>query len=762
MGSAVIGIDLGTANSCVAVVKDGRAVVLGDGNRKTVPSVLAFVDDKEVVGEVARRQLVTDPHNCVSAVKRLMGHPYESAEVQAARARVPYPIRPSPLGSVLLEIGGKDMTPVQVSARILQKIKETAEQALGYDVSRAVISVPAHFNDVQRKATKLAAEYAGLEVLRLINEPTAAAFAYGYRRGEDFTLAVYDLGGGTFDITVLMARGDSFEAVATDGDSYLGGEDFDHAMVDWLIEEFEGEFGHSLKGDESAQLRIKEAVERAKIELSEVPEARIELPFLTQLPSGDRPTLSRTISREKLSEVAGPIVDRTLEICRSCLEKANVSVDALDEILLVGGQSRMPLVRDRVQAFFGREPRRDINPDEVVAMGAALYGYSLSADDLQEEAQAAADDAYAVALKETAIARKVVEGIRELQNEAEDLPQLRAKMNDLVAAVRDLPAHRVAADNLPAKSTGDAERTSVQRKASPQADLPVPTGAGASALLSEVFSKFGDNNLPQPLAENPQALEQLRQELSGLSAEAEQAIGRLAAEIRKEEADTQTGIGRTAQVDGIPSDAAKLEELSDQLASELSQQLDVAKEQSAVAEEHLGEADEHKNARRVDLIDITSLALGIGAVGDVFTILIDQNQQVPCEHTRTFTTNEDHQQEVEIRVRQGKAEKASQNQGLGEFILTGIPEARRMEPKIDVTFAIDSDGILAVSAKDRQTGNAQSIRVEDPLGLQQSTEEELEKLRVEAEAQAAAAAAPVSSEEEDDSSQAKDWIAQNT
>lgn len=759
MGSTVIGIDLGTANSCVAVVRDGRAVVLGEGNKKTIPSVFAFQDEKEVVGDVARRQLVTDPHSCVSAVKRLMGHPYESPEVQAARERVPYPIRPSPLGSVLLEIGGKDMTPVQVSARILQKIKETAEQALGHDVSRAVISVPAHFNDVQRKATKLAAEYAGLEVLRLINEPTAAAFAYGYRRGEDFTLAVYDLGGGTFDITVLMARGDSFEAIATDGDSYLGGEDFDHAMVDWLVDEFETEFGHSLKGDEAAQLRIKEAVERAKVELSEVPEARIELPFLTQLPSGDRPTLSRTISREKLAEVAGPVVERTLEICRSCLEKARVPIESLDEVLLVGGQSRMPLVRERVRNFFGREPRRDINPDEVVAMGAALFGYSLAADDLKEEAEAAAADAYAGALKETAIARKVVEGIREFE-EADDLPQLRQKMQDLVSAVQELPAHRASPgpEDLPAKADANraAERTALQRKTHPEADFPPPTGAGASALLSEVFSKFGDNNLSQPLAENPAALEELRQELSGLSAEAEQAIGRLAAEVSKEEDDTKTGIGRTAGSGMIPSENVGLDELSDQLASELNQQLSVAREQSAAAEEHLGQADEHKNARRVDLVDITSLALGVAAVGDVFTVLIDQNTPVPCEHTRTFTTNEDNQKEVEIRVRQGKAEKASQNQGLGEFILTGIPAAGRMEPKIDVCFVIDADGILAVSAKDRQAGIAQSIRVEDPLGLQQSTEEELEKMRAEAEAQAGQSAV------QEESGEAKDCLAQNT
>ena len=263
--------------------------MLSSGSSRTIPSCLGFARGHEVVGSAARRQLVSDPHNTVTAVKRLMGHPYESPEVQSARDRVPYPIRPSPLGSVMLEVGGRDLTPVQVSARILQKLKDVAEEALECPVGKAVISVPAHFNDLQRKATKLAAEYAGLEVLRLVNEPTAAAFAYGYRRGEDFTLAVYDLGGGTFDITVMVANGDTFEVVATDGDSYLGGEDFDQAITNWLRSEAEAEFGADLKGDAAALLRLRESAERAKIELSATEESHSELPYLTQLAAGSRP-----------------------------------------------------------------------------------------------------------------------------------------------------------------------------------------------------------------------------------------------------------------------------------------------------------------------------------------------------------------------------------------------------------------------------------------------------------------------------------------
>ncbi len=264
MSQWILGIDLGTVNSCVAVVQeDGRAVMLSEDSRTTIPSCLAFQRGKEIVGHAAKRQAVTDPQSTISAAKRLLGHSYDSPEVQAALERAPYPIRPSPLGSVLIEVEGRELTPIQVSARILQQVREVAEKALEEPTTKAVISVPAHFTDVQRKATKLAAEYAGLEVLRLINEPTAAAFAYGYRKATDFKLAVYDLGGGTFDITVMTAEGDNFRVDATDGDSYLGGEDFDNAILEWLIEEFKNEHDHDPSGDEAARRRLLEAAEKA-------------------------------------------------------------------------------------------------------------------------------------------------------------------------------------------------------------------------------------------------------------------------------------------------------------------------------------------------------------------------------------------------------------------------------------------------------------------------------------------------------------------
>ncbi len=715
VSAAVIGIDLGTANSCVAVVQDGRAVVLSDGTNRTVPSCVAFADGMEIVGHMARRQMVTDPHTTVVSVKRLMGHPFGSPEVEAARSRAPYPIKQGDGGSVILEVGGRQLTPVEISTRVLGRIKEGAAAALGHEVTRAVISVPAHFNDVQRKATKLAAEQAGLDVIRLINEPTAAAFAYGYLKGEDFTLAVYDLGGGTFDIAIMTARGDAFEVIATDGNSYLGGEDFDYAVAEWLREEFKEEFGHDLKDDETALLRLKEAAERAKVELSETAESRLDLPFLTQLPDGSRPNFTRVLTRAKITELVMPLVQRTLELCGRCLEDAKVGAAALDEVLLVGGQTRMPVVRDSVRKFFNKEPRRDINPDEAVAMGAALYAYSFCADSLREEAEEAAEDAFAVARKGTDVARKMLEGIGRLGGEVRDLPGLRDRINALLgeAGDDDAPTPKSVAMLESPETSFDlsGERALPGLREASEDDLPT-----ASSLPTR--RRATDADLPQALSE-------LRGELTDLSEKAQQAIGRLAEEVLREE----PGAG------GPDTIAKGVEQLSQQLSAQVSERLESAREKSEEVAGLLQQADEHAQARRVELIDITSLALGIASVSDLFTVLIEHNSPVPTEKKRVFTTNQENQSEVHIRVRQGRALKASQNQLLGEFVLEGIEPAPRMEPKIEVTFAIDENGILSVSARDQGTDREQLIRVEDPLGLQQATREDLEKLAEAEEAQ---------------------------
>ena len=669
MSSRVLGIDLGTVNSCVAVVKDGRAVVLGEGTRNIIPSCLAFQRGKEIVGDAAKRQRVTDPHNTISAVKRLMGHAYESKEVQTARERAPYPIRPSPLGSVLIEVAGKELTPVQVSARVLARIKEVAEQALGESVQKAVISVPAYFNDVQRKATKLAAEYAGLEVVRLVNEPTAAAFAYGYRKGEDFTLAVYDLGGGTFDITIMKARGDTFEVLATDGDSYLGGEDFDSVIESWLVREFTKATGADLAGDQSAQLRVREAAEKAKCELSDMEQAQIELPFLTQLKDGSRPTLKMTLTRAKLEELVQPLVKRTLELCESCMREAGIQKIQIDEVLLVGGQSRMPAVRDAVTAFFGRKPRRDINPDEVVAMGAALYGYSLAADELGREARGDAEEQYAVAVKQTAIIEKMLSDVHtQIKKRSPEDEGLRARLQSLLAETQSF-----------------------------------------ESLAPTRSKKPDDHDLPV-------ALERMQERLAEVGSVAQDVIDQLAEEIS---ADIEEN-GESP----LAAEAARL-------TAELEKGLDFARGATNLAQQHLSEADLHAQARKVELIDVTSHSLGIATAADLFGVLIEHNSPVPCEQQRLFTTNADDQQEVEIRVLQGRERKASENQFLGSFVLEGIAPARRMVPKISVTFRIDENGILAVTACDGDTGAAQSMRVEDPLGLQQVKAPEPESMTIE-------------------------------
>jgi molecular chaperone DnaK (HSP70) len=695
VGGRIIGIDLGTANSCVAVVRGDRPEILRDGGMSTIPSCLAFQRGKEVVGGPAKRQSVTDPHGTVAAVKRLMGYSYESPEIQSARERVTYAMRPSPLGGVLIEVGGKELTPVQISARILQKVRQVAEDALGETIEKAVISVPAHFNDMQRRATKLAAEYAGLEAVRLINEPTAAAFAYGYRRGEDFTLAVYDLGGGTFDITVMTAQGDTFEVEATDGDAYLGGEDMDFCIVQWLADEYKAEHGIDLLEDDSARNRLKEAAELAKIDLSERDAAQIDLPFLGQLPNGTRPNFARSLTKQKLDELSRPLIERTLAICRRCLEEAGLTTEDVDETLLVGGQTRMPMVRQAVTEFFGREPRRDINPDEVVALGAALYGYSLVADEMQEQAEGAAEEAYAVALKETEIARKVVSGVKQLKESPDRGLPLANRLEELLKEA--------------------------------EAELPTP-----------VARERGDDDTDLPIA-----VESLQAELAKLEEEADQAVESVLSQLPPPEEgggplleDAAEEFGGAADLGGAePSEfsASELGGAAEQAAASesaaahaeamemakelINERLSSAREASEQASAHIDEAEQLGQARRVNLIDVTSHPLGIAAAGDVFSVLIPKNTPVPAEEERIFTTNQDDQTEVEVRVSQGGAKRASDNQFLGAFILEGIPPARRMEPRICVTFHIDEDGILAVRARDDASQAEQGIRVEDPLGL---------------------------------------------
>ncbi len=632
--SKAIGIDLGTSNSCVACWKEnGPEVLLDSKGYNTTPSYVAVNSRaKLIVGHLAKSQVITNPFQTVYAAKRLIGRRYSDEAVKIAKQFISFDIQEGPHGDVQIKLIDRTYSPIEISALILKKLKKVAEQQVKEKVVNAVITVPAYFNDTQRKATKDAGEIAGLNVLRLINEPTAAALAYGYKEDVDKNIAVFDLGGGTFDVTVLSITKGVYEVLATGGDSYLGGEDFDNRLVEYLIKDFKKKSGIDLSSDKMAHQRLKDAAESAKRELSAKETATISLPFIAPT-SETSPHLEISIQRGLFEGLTRDLIDRCVHICDQVLHESGLKTKDLDDILLVGGQTRMPRVRQLIKDFFQLEPSKRVHPDEAVALGASIQAHILSGAAGKSQIQ-------------------VPEQIAEIPVRGEVSPELKPSPAAMAAAPAPVEPEEPPLDlTSRAEPEPEFEEPMMRPEAHPSGEDPFAAFEAEPAIPVEEPAAPPPKPAPKPAAPPPQA----------------------------------------AAPKPAPAPVAK-------------------PAPAPVSRGPTGESNV-KPFKRV-LIDVTPMSLGIATFGDMAYVIIPKNTTVPTKKSKIFTTVKDNQENVRIICTQGESKVSSENTFLGEVVLDMPRPNRRGEPQIEVTFYLNTDGILNVTAIDKKTNKKKEIRIE--------------------------------------------------
>ncbi|MFO8072395.1 MAG: Hsp70 family protein [Polyangia bacterium] len=743
MGIAV-GIDLGTTNSCVAVVQGKRARVVEDASGKRIqPSVVSYCPDGSTLTSWdARERLVIDPENTYFSFKRLLGRDLSNPEMGKLVANLPYKVISGPDGIPAVETRGRAITLPELSAMMLQHLKSMCQQAYGMEIDEAVITVPANFDDVQRSSTKIAGRIGGFKVLRILNEPTAAALAYGFGGKLSERIAVYDFGGGTFDITIIELMDDIFEVLSTAGDTYLGGDDFDDKIAEEMVEIFLRQHRYDLRENPSSMQRVRTVAERIKCQLSSLDEVEATLRELAYGPGGKPIDFTYKLTRQRFEKMIEPMIERSLKVCDEALKLADVNRSTLDNLVLVGGTTRVPLLRRRVADYFGREPRVEINPDEVVAIGAALHACSLTDEALPEDLPQRHGPERSDRMLSPIIAPAAGGGPDLPAPKVEaDLPAPKVEA-DLPAPrdQADLPAPRGQAD-LPGPKNG-AVLGRVATKQRTIHGLPSPSRPQDEARSSSEEKQAGEE---EPLALDPDLLEEIpSEEVEPLAPEPKKKEEPLALDpdlLEETEEPQMAGPAAEAADDpfgdlGFDDPIAKKPEkppAPEPPSPPPAQGAPISQLDEVGGEERSPDEQDSEafsvpmvsGAAPTLLLDVTPRALGVATAGGYCDTIIERNASIPMEQSRLFTTSTDNQTEVAIDIYQGESRRVEANSKLGTVHLSGIRPAPRGEIKVEVAFEINTDGILGVSARNKETGKAQTTRIQLTGGM---SEERVEKL----------------------------------